>query len=110
MDIKDTCAHTLLLRKSHSYRCVIATTPSSRQDSIFARGKTGTPGRHPLFSKKGKNQGKKEGQKDAGGKGEIESEIFTLDGNITWESAEPGNFIGEKQEHTQCGHQAAEND
>jgi hypothetical protein len=69
-----------------------------------------TPGRHPLFSEKGKNQGKKEGKKDAGGKGKVEREIFTLDGNITREPAEPGNFIGEKQEDTQCGHQTAEND
>jgi hypothetical protein len=68
-----------------------------------------TGNRQPLFSKKVKKEGQEERNQDAGGKGEIEGEILTLYGDIPRKPPEPGNFIGENQEHAQSNHQAAEN-
>ena len=64
----------------------------------------------PLFSKNVHNQGKEEGDQDAGGKGEIEGEILSLYENISRKFPEPGNFIGKNQDYSQRGHQTAKND
>lgn len=63
-----------------------------------------------LLPEKIQNEGNEDGQQDAGGKGKVEREVVPLDGDVSRQPAEPGNLVGEQQDHPEERHQAAGND